>query len=43
MMGNPFEGLAVAFLTLLVIAPLGVWKLVEIIAWLVRHIHWSVS
>jgi len=42
-MGNPYAGLVPMFLFLLAIFPLGVWKLVEIVIWLCRHVHLGLS
>ena len=40
-----FDGLEWFFNTALIcmftLAPLGVWKLIEIIIWFFGHIHWS--
>lgn len=33
--------LVTGFIVLLVIAPLGLWKLVEIIIWFFSHVSWS--
>jgi hypothetical protein len=34
-----FDGLATAFLVLACLAPLGLWKLVEIVIWAFRHLR----
>jgi hypothetical protein len=35
------EGLQYFFVAFFILAPLGIWKLVEIIIWLFTHIHVS--
>ena len=35
------EGLQYLFVAFLILAPLGIWKLVEIIIWLFTHVHIS--
>lgn len=40
-MGGSFERVVVAIVTILALALLGLWKLVEVIMWLARHIHWN--
>ena len=41
--GDMFGPLVKGFLVLLVIAPLGIWKLVEVIIWLVQNVHIGVG
>jgi hypothetical protein len=36
-----FGGLVKGFLALLVIAPLGLWKLAELLGWVWSHLHWG--
>jgi len=40
-MGNPFEGLEYTLLALLILAPLGLWKVVEIVHWFFYHVSWN--
>lgn len=37
-LGNAFTGFAVVFVIALALVPLGLWKLVEIIIWLCKHV-----
>lgn len=41
--GRMFSGLYGAALVLIALAPFGVWKLVEIVIWLVRHLRITVA
>ena len=38
-----WEGLVIGFIILAVLAPLGVWKLIEIIIWIYKHVSISIS
>lgn len=33
--------IAALFFLCVVFVPLGLWKLIEIIAWVFHHVHWS--
>jgi len=35
------EGLVYGFIGLLIIAPLGIWKAVELLWWVFSHLHWG--
>lgn len=37
--GRMFDGWITAFLILACLAPLGLWKLVEIVIWVCRHLR----
>lgn len=37
--GDMFKGVAAAFFVLLVLSPLAVWKLCEVVWWLVTHVR----
>jgi hypothetical protein len=36
-----YRALGLLSVAVLVLAPLAVWKLVEIVWWLASHLHWS--
>ena len=37
--GRAFDGLMYAFVIMTLLAPLGLWKLVEIVIWIYKHVH----
>ncbi len=36
-----YRALGLLIIAVLLLAPLAIWKLVEIVLWLVSHVHWS--
>ena len=42
-LGGAFGGLGFMLVVLIALAFLGVWKLVEIVAWLIQHVKISIA
>lgn len=38
-----FKGLAIIFYSSLIFIPLGIWKLIELIIWTIKHINISIN
>ena len=36
-----YRALGLLVLAVLLLAPLAIWKLVDVVLWLVSHLHWS--
>ena len=43
MSNGPIDDLCKSFLVLLALVPFAIWKWVEIIIWIVKHIHISIN
>lgn len=43
MSNGPLDDLFKAFIVLLCLVPFAIWKWVEIIIWIVKHVHISVN
>jgi uncharacterized membrane protein len=38
---DAFKILTIILIVALILSPFGVWKVVELIIWLIQHIHWG--